>query len=48
MMDPAKVHGIGYFALAGATYLKFPYVAAMLGSTLTTGGLTAASLAGMF
>ena len=48
MMDPSKLYGLGYFALAGATYTHFPYVAAIFGSSLTTGGLTAACLAGMF
>lgn len=48
MMDPPKVHGLGLFAIAGATYAYFPYMVAIMGSTLTKTGLTAACLGGMY
>lgn len=47
-MDPARVHGLGYFGLAGATWMMFPHVALMLGPTLTTALITTSSLGGMF
>lgn len=47
LLDPCRVHGVGYFALAGATWTMFPHVALLLGPTLTTSMITAASLGGM-
>jgi len=47
LLDPWRVHGLGYFGLAGATYAMFPHVALLVGPTLTTGLITAASLGGM-
>jgi len=48
LLDPNRLHGIGYFGLAGATYAMFPHVALLLGPTLTTSIMTGASLLGMF
>ena len=48
ILDPNRLTGLGYFGLAGATYAMFPHVALLLGPTLTTSLMTAASLGGMF
>lgn len=48
LLDPSRVHGLGYFGLAGFTYSMFPHVALMLGPTMTTALMTGASLGGMF
>ena len=47
LLDPSRLHGIGLFGVAGATYSMFPHVALLLGPTLTTGLMTVASLGGM-
>jgi len=47
LLDPSRVHGVGYFGLAGVTWAMFPHVALMLGPTLTTSLMTVASLGGM-
>jgi len=47
LLDPSRVHGLGYFGLAGATWAMFPHVALLLGPTLTTALITTASLGGM-
>ena len=46
-MSPARVHGLGYFAVSAMSYLYFPYVVNTLGYTLTLFGITATSLMGM-
>lgn len=46
-MDPGRLHGLGLFGLAGATYSFFPHVALLLGPTLTTSLITVSSLGGM-
>ena len=48
ILDPNRLTGLGYFGLAGATYAMFPHAALLLGPTLTTSLITAASLGGMF
>lgn len=47
MMDPKKVHGLGYFGLAGMTYAFFPHVALHIGYNATMLGLTGSLLMGM-
>ena len=47
-LDPSKVYGLGYFGIAGMTYLYFPYVANVFGYALTTLGICSTSIAGMF
>lgn len=48
MLDPTKVKGLGYLSLAGFSYAYFPYIALHFGANLTTLGISAASLKGMF
>lgn len=47
LMDPRKVHGLGYFGLAGVTYAFFPQVALHLGYNAAMFGLTGSLLMGM-
>ena len=46
-LSPARVHGLGYFAVSALSYMYFPYVVNTLGYTLTMFGMTATSLLGM-
>lgn len=47
MMDPKKVHGLGYFGLAGMTYAFFPQLALHVGYNAAMLGLTGSMLMGM-
>ena len=46
-LSPQKLSGLGYFGLAGFTYMYFPHMAMHFGKSLTMFGMTASSIMGM-
>ena len=47
-MSPSKLYGLTYFGIAATSYQLFPYMALHFGATLTTTGIAASLLAGMY
>lgn len=47
-LSPQKLYGVAYFGIAASVYSMFPTFAMTFGHTLTTAGITASVLGGMY
>ena len=47
-LSPKKLTGLGYFGVAGFTYMYFPHMVMHFGASLTMLGMSGASVMGMF